>query len=552
MFSFHKPKVYRSSQGCCICKAKSSSSRFTDSKKYEMDFKACFQLREQRQGEICNACVLLVKRFKRLPPGNRRHWSHVVDARIGPGIKSMTKFKKRKEEQMQSQNGSSAEFAGQSSTNAQNIRNNSSMVERFGKIFKKKKTPTTTITTRSCDENSHPASPVSTTSSDNDDNRASDDALDRLDNLECDEEMCPIDDDVANQRAHRKQKRPIKNRNKMIASTTHVIDSGEWKQLKTCCGVFYENKKLGALLLETNQYSMGSCLIHAKKLPLTTTATATTSTNTNDLMKLPTVIKSLPPKKQHFLRQCIIETAPPAPIVQMPIEQSAPIDYSKSTAIDAARSSNHLHKIRNDASKVTKKTPKKKLAELNAAKNLLKLCTSNRQMAKATLLADANVTTPSIAIEQKYTEQTMVNDHNENKNITNTVSATEPTATPKYSDNSSDSGYEETLHDATQLNQIAKIGATRPIILSNGVKLHVKPENLVLAANLAGVSQTAIQTTQANMKAIHAQKHQKLNVTPPIVPASNYKCIVPPHVGDVNKQGVYMVAPTVLAVTNNS
>lgn len=77
MFSFHKPKVYRSPQGCCICKAKSSSSRFTDSKKYENDFKECFQLVEPRQGEICNACVLLVKRFKRLPLGNRRHWSHV-------------------------------------------------------------------------------------------------------------------------------------------------------------------------------------------------------------------------------------------------------------------------------------------------------------------------------------------------------------------------------------------------------------------------------------------------------------------------------------------
>lgn len=77
MFSFHKPKVYRSPQGCCICKAKSSSSRFTDSKKYENDFKECFLLIEPRQGEICNACVLLVKRFKRLPPGHRRHWSHV-------------------------------------------------------------------------------------------------------------------------------------------------------------------------------------------------------------------------------------------------------------------------------------------------------------------------------------------------------------------------------------------------------------------------------------------------------------------------------------------
>lgn len=76
------------------------SSRFTDSKKYEADFIPCFLLQTPRQGEICNACVLLVKRFKRLPPGSDRHWGHVVDARVGPGLKSMTKFKKqqRKEE----------------------------------------------------------------------------------------------------------------------------------------------------------------------------------------------------------------------------------------------------------------------------------------------------------------------------------------------------------------------------------------------------------------------------------------------------------------------
>lgn len=77
MFSFHKPKVYRSTTGCCICRAKSSSSRFTDSKKYEEDFLKCFQLLEPRSGEICNACVLLVKRFKKLPPGSNRNWNHV-------------------------------------------------------------------------------------------------------------------------------------------------------------------------------------------------------------------------------------------------------------------------------------------------------------------------------------------------------------------------------------------------------------------------------------------------------------------------------------------
>ncbi|BET02212.1 family with sequence similarity 60, member A [Nesidiocoris tenuis] len=91
MFSFHKPKVYRSTQGCCICKAKSSSSRFTDSKKYEDDFVDCFQLPEKRCGEVCNACVLLVKRWKKLPEGNGRNWRHVVDARA----KSFTKVKPR-------------------------------------------------------------------------------------------------------------------------------------------------------------------------------------------------------------------------------------------------------------------------------------------------------------------------------------------------------------------------------------------------------------------------------------------------------------------------
>ncbi|XP_021915286.1 protein FAM60A isoform X2 [Zootermopsis nevadensis] len=100
MFSFHKPKVYRSSTGCCICRAKSSSSRFTDSKKYEDDFMNCFQLHERRSGEICNACVLLVKRWKKLPAGSERNWRHVVDARAGPGTKSLTKFKSKNKKKL--------------------------------------------------------------------------------------------------------------------------------------------------------------------------------------------------------------------------------------------------------------------------------------------------------------------------------------------------------------------------------------------------------------------------------------------------------------------
>ncbi|XP_032815745.2 SIN3-HDAC complex-associated factor isoform X2 [Petromyzon marinus] len=96
MFGFHRPKMYRSTDGCCICKAKSSSSRFTDSRRYQGDFKSCFGLTEARTGDICNACVLLVKRWKKLPAGSTRNWNHVVDARAGPGLKVAMKPKKMK------------------------------------------------------------------------------------------------------------------------------------------------------------------------------------------------------------------------------------------------------------------------------------------------------------------------------------------------------------------------------------------------------------------------------------------------------------------------
>ncbi|XP_063053739.1 SIN3-HDAC complex associated factor, like [Engraulis encrasicolus] len=87
MFGFYKTKIYRSNEGCCICKTKSSSSRFTDSSRYEETFRLCFGLSEDRVGDICNACVLLVKRWKKLPHGSKKNWKHVVDARAGPGYK---------------------------------------------------------------------------------------------------------------------------------------------------------------------------------------------------------------------------------------------------------------------------------------------------------------------------------------------------------------------------------------------------------------------------------------------------------------------------------
>jgi len=100
MKTFTRPKIFRSTQGCCICKAKSSSSRFTDSEKYEEDFTACFMLTEERRGEICNACVLVVKRWRKLPRRSLRNWGHVVDSKsgVGAGVTKQTSAKKKKQE----------------------------------------------------------------------------------------------------------------------------------------------------------------------------------------------------------------------------------------------------------------------------------------------------------------------------------------------------------------------------------------------------------------------------------------------------------------------
>ena len=118
MASYHKPKMFRSMEGCCICKAKSSryincsnklmiifnvfsyffSSRFTDSGKYENSFKSCFRLNCSRSGEICNACVLIVKRWRNLPQDTQKNWAHVVNSRSGPGNKiGSLKVKKAEE-----------------------------------------------------------------------------------------------------------------------------------------------------------------------------------------------------------------------------------------------------------------------------------------------------------------------------------------------------------------------------------------------------------------------------------------------------------------------
>lgn len=77
MFSFYKLKIYRSINGCCICWVKFFSLWFIDSKRYECEFEKCFCICEKRVGEICNVCVLLVKRWKKLLEGISWYWYYV-------------------------------------------------------------------------------------------------------------------------------------------------------------------------------------------------------------------------------------------------------------------------------------------------------------------------------------------------------------------------------------------------------------------------------------------------------------------------------------------
>jgi len=70
---------HHSMTGCCICGTKTSSSRFTSSTRFESLFAPCFGIAygDQRSGDICNACVLIIKRFRNNPQDSCKNWAHV-------------------------------------------------------------------------------------------------------------------------------------------------------------------------------------------------------------------------------------------------------------------------------------------------------------------------------------------------------------------------------------------------------------------------------------------------------------------------------------------
>lgn len=348
----------------------------------------------------------------------------MVDARIGPGLKSMSKCKKRKEEL--DQNGTTK--FGQSSSNVQNIRNN----ERFRKICKKNNL---TKKAKLCDENSAPTSP----SSNSDIDRMSDDAIELDPDTSDSISMKP-----RSRRNKRKSQNPEKNRNINRIST--VIDANFWTCVKTCCGVIYESRDCGAVLVDFDEYMVNKCPKHEKK----------NIVKLNAREGMTSVIKSLPPKKQHLHRQTIELSSTETN------DQTAPIDYSIANCPNDNNSShiqfypqsgaireknNEIIQQKHDtivtSNRIYKKTithslPKKITNDLCVIKNLVKLCNDKRLIDSALL----------------NTHESQFAPHNENKNITNTV-ITEPISITKYSDSSSDSGYEpESLMKTSNLTEI--------------------------------------------------------------------------------------------------
>lgn len=216
MASYHKPKTYRAADGCCICKAKSSSSRFTDSDKYEDEFEQCFQLEEEeRTGEICNACVLIVKRFRQLPRGTEKNWAHVVDARAGPGHNTKKMM---------------VSVVLKPTTKKRTLEDEDE--ERFmksPKIIKKRKVAIRQVEARPLE-----ARP-----------------MEKFEKI----------------RKKRKDKsgvrrREVQRQRASSGSLSGFIDLGYWRRMESCCGLVFVGQ-LGEVMIDQNRFS--ACSTHSKR-----------------------------------------------------------------------------------------------------------------------------------------------------------------------------------------------------------------------------------------------------------------------------------------------
>lgn len=374
----------------------------------------------------------------------------------------MNKFKKRKEEQQSGTIvGYAREFAGQSETNVQNMKNGIRLPERFGHFLKKTKkklnkdmaTVVVAQTEPESDENFEPNTQCEIEMRLHDAN-----GIQSMIGTTLPEhfQRQPIGSNPMGKMRRRKSYHPLKNRNKYVNHSMCVIDQDVW--IKVYENV-YENPTIGALLIDLTNLTP-----HGQKREAHITMKAP---NVSVVIAPPTMklLKSLPLKKQHTLGKRYIE-------------QTGLIEIENAITIDANPNTNNKLPLKlKVANANAQKTKTEISSEANLSKGPAKLCADKSQMKLNATGGNQNETSAK-----------------KSNKLIDVLSVT------KFSDNSSDSGYDETLHDTAQLNQIAKIGASRPVILSNGVKIHVQPQNLLLAANLAGVSQSAIQSTQVNTR----------------------------------------------------
>uniref|UniRef100_A0A1B0G8R2 Protein FAM60A n=1 Tax=Glossina morsitans morsitans TaxID=37546 RepID=A0A1B0G8R2_GLOMM len=364
MFNFHKPRTYKSAEGCCICRAKTSSSRFTDSRKYERDAMQCFDLKYPRYGEICNACVLLVKRYKRLPIGSKKNWGHVVDARGGPGSNKLQV--KYKSERISSRVNNNSTSQSSSIANNSGGANTSSSVgagglnfipEKFNKIFKKSKktkepstssSPTTGTGKRKSTSHGWSQNPTNSSLPTTPDSMDSDYEDSRLHGAlantvvqfqtqtRASAHRAAAVADARKKALQMGSKRrkcavPRKNlKNPVCEESMNFFDDGEWQEKKTCCGMVYECAALaGAIIVDFMHYK--PCGVHKssqikssnleEKVKTSSAVDATTSATSNSTATTTALQKS------------IIATMPSVVQIARPLSTPSTLSTTSSTAL---------------------------------------------------------------------------------------------------------------------------------------------------------------------------------------------------------------------------
>lgn len=311
-----------------------------------------------------------MKRYKRLPSGSNRNWAHVVDARSGPGLKSMNKFKKMKEEVAQQ------------------------LPEKFSKIFKKTKKSKGNKSESSWDQ-SLPPTPES---------------------LDSDEEVLRQKSKI--QKVNRRKiLKPQKMSNS--SNNTTFVDENVWRKRDSCCGPILENH-----ILESIIFDISSCKPCEEHKTFFFGKFAMPSTK-----KQPSATTTIALKKHHLFLKRQSESFQIKSTTEINISEidaKTDLSTSSSSKLSSRLSSvnpAYLHKIKSDTGKIIKHSLEKTKAQksssdINEIKHLIKPVDKG-------CLTTRNKPNP------------------------------ETTITPKYSDNSSDSGFDENSHDRKSFSPVS-------------------------------------------------------------------------------------------------